>query len=130
MDTSSLNSEISAQRNAIQKAHTEIGEQYYKENEAAPPDAYKDFFDAIVAANHKIVELQAEIEKIKGTQACPSCGAEVPKETKFCAGCGNKMPETITADVTPVAPGTKACPSCGSAVDAANMFCGECGHKF
>ena len=51
------------------------------------------------------------------TSACPSCGAQVPKNSKFCTSCGNKMVEETL------------CPGCGKPVAKDAKFCAECGYK-
>jgi len=51
------------------------------------------------------------------TQACPSCQAQVPADSKFCPNCGGKMLQTT------------ACPQCGNEVQAGFKFCPNCGQN-
>lgn len=44
---------------------------------------------------------------------CPSCGADIPKNTAKCPSCGKNMP--------------KPCPKCGTAAEQGQKFCFECG---
>ena len=38
-----------------------------------------------------IEHLKDQIAGLKGGDACPNCGAVVPKGSKFCNACGTKM---------------------------------------
>lgn len=51
------------------------------------------------------------------TRACPSCGAQVPAQSKFCPECGTPMPQA------------KFCAECGNKLAPGAKFCPECGTK-
>lgn len=58
-------------------------------------------------------------EKVK----CPSCGAEVKKDSKFCSHCG----EGMESEVIPA--GQSFCSQCGVELKKNLKFCTKCGHK-
>lgn len=124
LDLSSLNNEISDQRDIIRKTYLIIGEQFYNENSSAVVSGYEDSFNIVNDANAKIDQLQEKIESIKGIITCRSCGNEMPKTSKFCLQCGNELIEPAKPD------GKKKCLNCGSDVIESAVFCGECGNKF
>ncbi|HCA30825.1 MAG TPA: antifreeze protein type I [Ruminococcaceae bacterium] len=71
---------------------------------------------------------------------CPSCGADIPKDTAKCPSCGKSMPKPCPKCGTPVEQGKKfcfecgaslvnKCPSCNVELNGTPKFCPECGHK-
>lgn len=47
--------------------------------------------------------------------ACPSCGKEIPKESKYCPSCGiNLQSSRCSSCGIEIPPGSKFCPNCGS----------------
>jgi len=80
LEIANLNSEISKQKTEIQKSYTTIGEKYYNEIKESPAEDYKGYCDTIVAAEKRIVELNAEIEAIKNKEKAeePSVQTEAP----------------------------------------------------
>ena len=55
--------------------------------------------EQITASKNTIEELKKEMERLKGLQRCPSCGASVSIEAAFCPSCGTKMPEVKVEEV-------------------------------
>ena len=49
------------------------------------------------------------------TKACPSCGSEIPGESRFCPQCGTAQ--------------ALSCAACGHANPAGSRFCAQCGAK-
>src|SRR5208282_2544016 len=49
------------------------------------------------------------------TKACPSCGSEIPAESRFCPQCGTAQ--------------ALSCAACGHANAAGSRFCAQCGAK-
>ncbi|MCD8215927.1 MAG: zinc-ribbon domain-containing protein [Clostridiales bacterium] len=54
-------------------------------------------------------------EEIAQKSNCPSCGAEINKDTKFCPECGS--------------PTENHCPKCNAVIAGTPKFCPECGEK-
>jgi hypothetical protein len=149
IETTKLNSKISAEKTAIAECMRQIGEYYYGKHETGEPDdpGTAEFFAAIDGHNKAIADTQAEIERIQAENAaqvqsvaasdaqtpalvadeiiCTACGKGNTPDTKFCCECGGKL-ETPA----PTAPETRDCPDCGAQIPTASKFCGECGHKF
>ena len=85
--------------------------------------AFSDMVNAIRDAEGRISTYKTQIMALKGVQACPNCGAEVPISASFCNSCGTKMPEYIPA-------GMVKCPNCGQLVKEGTRFCTSCGNPF
>ena len=59
---------------------------------------------------------RAHREEPKGSsEACPSCGKQIPAGSKFCPECGSAL--------------ASFCPECGKKIDPNAKFCPECGKK-
>jgi class 3 adenylate cyclase/tetratricopeptide (TPR) repeat protein len=52
---------------------------------------------------------------MSSTKACPSCGSDIPGESRFCPQCGT--------------PQALSCAACGHANAAGSRFCAQCGAK-
>lgn len=151
IETTKLNSKISAENAAAEKELKKIGEYYYslfaESGEAAPEVmeiclAAKTHYDAAMQAQSEIDRIKAENEAEKATPApaaaaptaaptaapasdgiiCPSCGASNGSGTNFCQGCGTRLE-------APPQPQNRFCPACGTSVAAGVRFCPACGQK-
>ncbi|MCL2699563.1 MAG: zinc ribbon domain-containing protein [Defluviitaleaceae bacterium] len=139
IETTKLNSKISAEQNAITAVMAKIGEFYYaKYKETGTADeGITGFCKVIDGHNTVISETKAEIDRIKAEQAaatapaaagglvCSSCGKADAAGRKFCAECGGKLE---AAKPAPVQDGL-TCSSCGKTSPADRKFCAECGGK-
>lgn len=124
IETTKLNSKITAEQNAAGEALKKIGEYYYtryvSEGTAAPEIlefclTARQHYDAVAAA-------QAEIERIKLENAAPAPTAAPMPTAPISA-----------APLTPTpaaAPPTRVCPVCQNQVAAGVKFCPQCGNKF
>lgn len=129
-DTSNLNSQIRAQQTLIQSLYKELGEKYYEESKDDSTCKYADKVASITDAKNKIVTFQHEIDRIKGRQICPTCGASVEPDVVFCPSCGTNLAAVRTQNQQPAsAPATAFCPNCGAPLEAGSTFCMNCGTK-
>jgi hypothetical protein len=149
IETTKLNSKISAEKTAISECMRQIGEYYYKKHQAGETGdaSLTELYTAIDGHNEAIKNTQAEIARVQAENAaqtarantpagtsvdsssatgeisCPSCGKANAPGTKFCCDCGGKL-EIFTATAAPT---DRSCPGCGAKVPAASKFCGSCG---
>ena len=146
IETTKLNSKINSEKAAIVDCMRKIGEIYYQNySTGAPVDsAASELFKTIDEHNKAIVDMQAEIDRIKaadnagqeqatattvpasGEITCVNCGNTNPSGTNFCSGCGSKLETPAPAPETE----NLICPECGGPVPNASNFCGGCGYKF
>jgi predicted amidophosphoribosyltransferase len=105
----------------------QIGKQYFEAGEYDPESTLGQMCLSLVATNNRIAKYQAEIHEIKGSNKCPSCGADIPISATFCGNCGAKLtvPPAATADGKP----KKFCASCGEELMDAAIFCISCGQR-
>lgn len=91
IEIAKLNSQIGTEKDKVKEICLQIGEQVFKAYNPDEPSAYSELCAEIKSINDKIDELSAKVLELKNASKCPSCGAEVTKETAFCSKCGTKV---------------------------------------
>ncbi len=106
-DTARMNSEISSNRNEINKLLMQIGSAVKaKYIEAINDDEISQLaarVDELIARNQQLDE---SLKQLKGVRSCTSCGAPLASGAVFCAECGARVDAVSNAqpvNVTPVA---------------------------
>lgn len=130
-----LNGKISTQEEIIRTAYLEIGKAFYDKYGKDLSNEYGVECEKITIANDEIAKLKSEIQKIKLTKVCSSCGAEIIGEAAFCPKCGYKFEidvvevEVQESDVVEQEVNDYICPSCNEVLDKDIKFCTKCGCK-
>ncbi len=89
---SSLNSQIGAQEDIINKLCLEIGKTVYEKRQLFPDSVLSEKYTAVSNAYAEIARLKSEIIAVKGAKQCPNCGIEVAMSSSFCPSCGSAVP--------------------------------------
>lgn len=132
-DITSLNSQIKACNDNIDRLYREIGKQYfndYKDKES--DDLYFEKIQLIQSDLDRISELSDEVARIKGNVKCKSCNAYVDSKAVFCPSCGEKLessPIVPQADFNEAESSKRVCQACGRELDAESTFCIYCGSE-
>jgi ribosomal protein L40E len=92
-DIAKLNSQISSEKDKINKNYIEIGRAYYNAHLHEENYNYEGLCGEITVSMDKITELKKDIQTLKGTKCCENCGAELPREAAYCLSCGTKVEE-------------------------------------
>ena len=101
-----INGQISAEEDKVLKSYQAIGKAYYELHRQDEDDPFAGHFMEIEEAEAKIAQYKAEVQKLKGSSVCPSCGAEVKMGTLYCANCGGKLFQSMDASQTETVTGT------------------------
>ena len=132
IETTKLDTKISAEQSSINAIMAKIGEFYYNRyaETGTADEGITEFCAAIDGHNAAIADAKAEIERIKaeseaaasapaaaGGLICSSCGKPGAADRKFCSECGGKLDAE------------KRICACGAQVVPGKKFCGECGAK-
>jgi predicted nucleic acid-binding Zn ribbon protein len=130
IETSKLNSKISAEQNEINSLLKKIGEFYYNKyvEKGNADKGITEFCEKIDGHNKAIAGAKAEIARVTkaaGGLVCSACGKPGAADKKFCGECGGKL---VTA-AAPAAAGSLVCPACGKPNANDRKFCAECGGK-
>lgn len=91
IEITKINSQISTEKDKIKDLYVKIGEEVYKAFVEGQGSAYDESCAQIKEIEANIEELNAKVLELKNASKCPSCGAEVTKETAFCPKCGAKL---------------------------------------
>lgn len=102
-EVTSLNSQISTQKDTINKIHKEIGDLVCENRETWTGLDLSDQFARIDAANVEIERLQQEIYRVKDIKLCANCGGEMARNVAFCPSCGTPAPVVEDAPAEDVA---------------------------
>lgn len=129
-----INSQISADTNAITAKYTEIGKALYEKYADDASNEFAAAFAEIKALEAKIADAKLQVQKIKGVKTCSACGAEIDANTAFCGSCGAKVetPAAPVVEAAPTAPAADAkifCSNCGNQETAGTKFCSACGNQ-
>lgn len=138
-EVTKINSQITADTNAITAKYTEMGKTLYEKYAGDPSNEFASTFAEIQALEAKIVEQKSQIQKIKGVKTCPTCGAEIDASISFCGSCGAKVevaapaaeaaPAPATTPIADAAPAKLFCSNCGNPENAGTRFCSNCGNQ-
>ena len=91
IEITKLNSQIGTEKDKIKEMYAKIGEEVYKAYTAGEGSVYDELCAQLKEVEAKVEELSAKVLELKNATKCPSCGAEVTKETTFCSKCGTKI---------------------------------------
>ena len=129
-DTAKLNSKISDAKSLMKRVYAQIGEEYYKAHKDDADNEFAAKFRMISEAEESIAAYRSELDRMKGTVRCTSCGASVSKDALFCPKCGAKVEKPAAPEETneenaeePV----RFCSICGEKLAADAQFCVNCG---
>lgn len=95
-----VNAKILDIQNKLDKAYVEIGKKYLELHPANEEEDMKYVVDAAYALENQLKELRKQLQELKGTTKCPTCGSECDSEDVFCRKCGSELKkEEVIIDV-------------------------------
>ena len=97
-DTVQLKTQISREKEAVNRQYAQIGKKVFEAANAVDEEAYSAEFALIRESLKTIDELQNKLSTLEGFIHCPECGAKIEKASAFCSKCGAKIAETKPED--------------------------------
>ena len=98
VETSAANSKINDAKKKLNQSYLELGKGTYEKYAERPIEGLETAFGAVRDSLDSLDELTAQLQRIKGTKACPNCGREFPLDENFCSSCGTALPVIETPD--------------------------------
>ena len=92
-DTVQLKTQISREKEAVNRQYAQIGKKVFEAANTADEEAYSAEFALIRESLKTIDELQDKLSTLEGFIHCPECGAKIEKTSAFCSKCGAKIAE-------------------------------------
>ena len=92
-DVAQLKKDIAETDKEIHNLFDILGQRYYELFGSCPASELTDTCNAIRDLCVKLNGLQSEIDAIKATIYCPSCGTKITDDSAFCTNCGQKLKE-------------------------------------
>jgi hypothetical protein len=124
-----LNSAITEEQKKMDSVYCQIGKTYYKNFADKEDEMFQDYIAEISRSEAALLEMKEALRRLKGLQACPSCGNEQPIGQVFCSACGAKLPEKPVEPVPSQEEDTVVCNACGAVLQKGAAFCTSCGAK-
>lgn len=118
-----ISGSIREEENKQAELYKQIGQFYFENYGEQAEGQVKEWCSNIAASKAQVMQYKEQLRILKGTVACPNCGAEVSSNSAFCNVCGTKI------EVSRRQSKGKVCPNCGAAADAGSTFCTTCGTK-
>ena len=78
-------------QNKLDKAYVEVGKKYLELHPANEEENMKAVVDAVYALEDQLKELRKQLQDLKGTVKCETCGSECDAEAAFCSKCGTEL---------------------------------------
>lgn len=128
-DTTRLNSMISDEEKLNETRFCKIGKLYFELHKEDFEDSFAELMNSVIESNKRIKEFKKNIEDIKGTIKCPSCGGSVPRNAAFCSCCGADMSLSNKNLSDKAEESFIKCPNCSAEVDRDMVFCTSCGTR-
>ena len=97
-DVVQLKTQLSKEKEAVNRQYAQIGKKVFEAANAADEDAYTAEFALIRESLKTIDEIQDKLSTLEGFIHCPECGAKIEKAAAFCSKCGAKIAEAKPED--------------------------------
>lgn len=95
-----INAKILDVQNKLDKAYIEAGKKYLELHPANEEDGMKAVVEAVYALEDQLKDLRRQLQQLKGTLKCDTCGSVCESDDVFCRKCGAELKkEDVIIDV-------------------------------
>lgn len=103
-DFTKANAKILEIQNKLDKAYVEVGKRYLELHPANDEDDMKAVVNKVYDLEEQLKKLRKQLQDLKGTVKCETCGSECDGEDVFCRKCGSELQkEEIIIDAEDIA---------------------------
>ena len=86
-----LNAKILDIQNKLDKAYVEVGKKYLELHPANEEEDMKAVVEAVYVLEDQLKDLRKQLQELKGTAKCATCGSECAADDVFCRKCGSEL---------------------------------------
>ena len=90
-DFTKANAKILEIQNKLDKAYVEVGKKYLELHPANDEEDMKAVVEAVYTLEDQLKELKKQLQELKGTVKCDTCGSECDEQDAFCRKCGSEL---------------------------------------
>lgn len=85
------NAKILEVQNKLDKAYVEVGKKYLELHPANDEEDMKAVVEGVYDLEDQLRKLRKQLQDLKGTVKCDTCGSECDSEDAFCRKCGSEL---------------------------------------
>lgn len=94
------NAKILDIQNKLDKAYVAVGKKYVELHPANDEEGMMDVVEAVYALEDQLKDLRKQLQELKGTVKCETCGSDCDSNDVFCRKCGSELKkEEVIIDV-------------------------------
>ena len=86
-----IKADMKAEELKMTNTYLEIGKLFCQHASGEIDDVFIPLLQKIADSKSRLFDLEAELDKLKKTVTCPSCGGKSPAGSRFCNSCGSDL---------------------------------------
>jgi hypothetical protein len=123
-EVSKLKGLLENEQQLLQGYFTALGQKYVETYEEPTDDVFAQLYTSIKHSRAQMDAWEEDIERIKVSKTCPTCGEACQQDSLFCISCGTNL---VTVDE--IKSTVMLCTQCGVELNETAKFCTKCGQK-
>ena len=93
-----IKADMKAEELKMTSTYAEIGKLFCTHASGEIDEVFIPLLQKVAESKEKMINFEAELDKLKKTVTCPECGGKSPAGSRFCNTCGAELPDVVTAD--------------------------------